>query len=152
MSASVLNKLCQLHFSTFAILKLLRSNPKYSSCCLIWVIISNTLLFRWLVLFYPTCAKGRPRYWSHHTSETDIISVFLYLLQGFLCCLHAGSVVLSLTCHLVLVCCQLLRSQLMLQLRLFTQNVTLCYRIYARSIKNSMRIGLNSRALLLNGQ
>lgn len=30
--------------------------------------------------------------------------------------------------------------------------VTLCYRIYARHIKNSMRIGLNSRALLLKGQ
>ena len=121
VSVSVLTKLCQLHFSTFAILKLLHSNSKYSSCSLIWVIISNTLLFRWLVLFYPTCAKGRLRYWSHHSFETDIMSVFLYLLQSFLCCLHAGNVVLSLTCHLVQVCCQLLRSQLMLQLRLFTR-------------------------------
>ena len=113
-------KWCQLHFSTFTILKLLWSNSKYSFCCLIWVIISNTLLFRWLVLFYPTCAKGRLWYRSHHTSKTGIMSVFLYLLQGFLCRLHTGSVVQSLTCHLVLVCCQLLRSQLMLQLRLFT--------------------------------
>ena len=34
----------------------------------------------------------------------------------------------------------------------FFENVTLCYRIYARSVKNSMHVGLNSRALLLKGQ
>ena len=156
MSASVLTKLCQLHFPTFAILKPLRSNSKYSSCCLIWVIISNTLLFRWLILFYPTCAKGRLRYWSHHTFVTHHFSVFVPLTRFSLLspCRKRGAIINMSSSAGLLPTPQIAAyaATKVVYSFVFFENVTLCYRISARSIKNSMRIGLNSRALLLKGQ